>query len=136
MFKRFKRFIKNYLLKLYKEDIQLSKGEAFVKAWLNFNNVSYVPQYHIKVPTFIRKSGNCYADFMVYIHGKRYIIEYNGRQHYEFTPHFHKTPKQFNAQLNRDRYIKAWCKENNVIFVEIPYYLSSKEVIDELETLL
>ncbi len=136
MFKKFKRFIKSHLLDFLKEDIQLSIGKAFVKVWLDFNDLSYVPQYRIKVPTFISKSGNCYVDYMVYIKGKRYVIEYNGRKHYEFIPHYHKTPRHFNAQLNRDMHIKAWCKENNVTFIEIPYYLSSKEIVDQLETLL
>ncbi len=115
---------------------KLSKGEAFIKAWLDINNLNYIPQYHVYVPKNIRPSGNCYVDFMVIRKQKEYVIEYNGRQHYEFVSRFHKSKAAFDAQLVRDAYIKAWCDENHITFIEIPYYWETDQIISKLKELL
>lgn len=115
---------------------KLSKGEAFIKAWLDINNLNYIPQYHVYVPKNIRPSGNCYVDFMVIRKQKEYVIEYNGRQHYEFVSRFHKSKADFDAQLVRDAYIKAWCDENHITFIEIPYYWKTDQIISKLKELL
>ena len=39
-------------------------------------------------------------------------IEYNGRQHYEFTPYFHKNEQAFLDQKYRDELKYKRCKEN------------------------
>lgn len=133
---RFYKKVKYKILHFFKKSAKLSKGEAFVKAWLDFNNITYQPQFCVEVPQDIRPSGKCYIDFMVRKKGKRYAIEYNGRQHYEFTPFFHRNHTHFEAQLRRDEFIKRWCEDNNVNFIEIPYYMSSKSIEDILGRIL
>lgn len=115
---------------------KLSKGEAFVKAWLDINNLKYIPQYHVSVPKNIRPSGNCYVDFMVIRNKKKFVIEYNGRQHYEFVPKFHRSKADFDAQLVRDAYIKTWCDKEDITFIEIPYSWKTDQIISKLKELL
>lgn len=127
--------IENYLFKKPKRR-KLSKGEAFVKAWLDMNNISYVAQYHVTVPRSIRPSRNCYIDFLVTKNKKKFAIEYNGRQHYEFVPRFHKSREDFNSQLVRDEYIKSWCNKKDITFIEIPYTWKTDQIIDNLKEML
>lgn len=131
VYKIFKR-IKYKILNFFKTP-KLSKGEAFVKAWLDINNIKYISQYRVKVPTNIRKSGNCYIDFYIKYKHKKFAIEYNGRQHYEFVPRFHKNHLDLKAQLMRDAYIKDWCREKGITFIEIPYTWNSDNIVDQLK---
>lgn len=35
---------------------------------------------------------------------------------------------KFKKQLDRDNYLKQYCKSNNFILLSIPYYLSKAEI--------
>ena len=48
-------------------------------------------------------------------------VEYNGKQHYEYTPYFHKSMDAFRNQQYRDDIKKRLCLENNVNLIIIPY---------------
>jgi hypothetical protein len=48
-------------------------------------------------------------------------LEYNGIQHYKFTPFFHKNKEAFLNQKYRDDMKRRICKENRITLVEIPY---------------
>lgn len=49
------------------------------------------------------------------------IIEYDGKQHYEFTSFFQPTYQNFVNQVNRDRCLEQYCKENNIRLLRISY---------------
>jgi len=51
----------------------------------------------------------------------RLAIEYNGIQHYKYTPFFHKTPRDFLSQIERDRIKKKICAQNNIFLISVPY---------------
>lgn len=70
--------------------------------YIYFNNNKF-----IKVDFFIKKL-NC-------------IIEFDGIQHYEFVPFLQKTYSKFINQVNRDRCLEQYCKENNICLLRIPY---------------
>jgi hypothetical protein len=57
------------------------------------------------------------------------IFEYDGRQHFEFIPYFHKTEEKFNSQIFRDKEKNLFCKNNNIKLVRIPYTSKTKEDI-------
>jgi len=70
-------------------------------------------------------------DFLRYVTGKnleldgyneelQIAFEYQGIQHRQFTPLFHKTYSMFEKQLQRDEWKKQKCKEHNIILLEIP----------------
>jgi len=47
--------------------------------------------------------------------------EYNGEQHYKFPNTFHKSRKEFDAQIRRDEHKRKCCKKENILLIEIPY---------------
>lgn len=55
-------------------------------------------------------------------------LEYNGRQHYEFTPKFHKSKNDFYNQKYRDKIKKQLCYENKIDLIEVPYSVSHDEI--------
>ena len=58
--------------------------------------------------------------------------EYNGIQHYEYSPYFHKTKEQFYAQKYRDILKKDLCEKNGIRLISVPYkikHLKIKEYI-------
>jgi len=48
-------------------------------------------------------------------------FEYNGQQHYKYTPVFHRIPKRFEQQKKRDRKKLELCKKESIELVVIPY---------------
>ena len=60
-------------------------------------------------------------DFYFVIDNRKIIVEYNGQQHYEVDTHFFKEKAQsrYNDQIIRDKYLRNYCKDNNIILIEI-----------------
>lgn len=48
-------------------------------------------------------------------------IEYNGKQHYEFVPHFHRNKEKFTSLVERDKLKKERIEEQNINYIVIPY---------------
>lgn len=55
-------------------------------------------------------------------------IEYNGKQHYSYTPFFHKTKRDFYAQVHRDNWKREKCQENGIVLIEIPYHVEEENL--------
>lgn len=55
-------------------------------------------------------------------------VEYNGKQHYEFSNFFHSTLDKFNAQLSRDNLKRQLCKEHDIFLIEVPYTVEIKDI--------
>lgn len=51
-------------------------------------------------------------------------FEYQGIQHYEYHPHFHRSHKEFYAQQERDQRKYKTCKEEGITLILIPYKFS------------
>jgi anti-sigma28 factor (negative regulator of flagellin synthesis) len=58
------------------------------------------------------------------------LFEYDGSQHFEFKPHFHKTEENFISQIHRDKEKNLFCKTNNIRMIRISY--NEKDVIGQL----
>ena len=48
-------------------------------------------------------------------------VEYNGVQHYKYTPYFHKNKEAFMNQKYRDEMKRDRCRVNKVKLIEVPY---------------
>ena len=59
-------------------------------------------------------------------------FEYQGKQHFERVPHFHKEDDALEKQQERDIKKKELCKQNGITLIEIPYAYNSRNP-DELE---
>lgn len=66
--------------------------------------------------------------------GKGLAFEFNGPQHYLFTPKYHSKYEDLEYQMERDEIKNQLCKNNGVILITIPYTVTDlKEyIINEL----
>jgi len=55
-------------------------------------------------------------------------VEYNGRQHYNYVPHFHKNFEAFRNQQYRDDLKRRLCSENGILLIEVPYTVKNKDI--------
>lgn len=55
-------------------------------------------------------------------------IEYNGKQHYEYIPHFHQSKDAFYNMKYRDQMKKRLCEENGVNLIIVPYTVSIENI--------
>lgn len=55
-------------------------------------------------------------------------VEYQGRQHYEFVPYWHRTKSEFMNQKYRDEIKRMKCKEAGVVLVEVPYKVKHADI--------
>ena len=107
-----------------------SSGELMVFNWLRQNGFEegidflhdrgYVP---VNNDTNLvgKNSKIVRIDFQLTYEGKIYWIEYNGEQHYFDYEFFRKGENSFEKCQKRDNAVKDYCKNNNIIFIEIPY---------------
>lgn len=54
-------------------------------------------------------------------------VEYNGRQHYEYTPFFHKNKEAFYNQKYRDDMKQRMCQQAGITLIEVPYNVGQIE---------
>lgn len=55
-------------------------------------------------------------------------LEYNGQQHYTYTPHFHKSKKDFYSQVHRDDWKRKKCQTLGIRLIEIPYWITPENL--------
>lgn len=60
--------------------------------------------------------------------GKGLAFEYDGRQHSEYTPHFHKSSRDFVYQAQKDFYKDRVCKNHGVLLIRIPHHVPYREL--------
>ncbi len=62
-------------------------------------------------------------------------FEYQGRQHYEFIPYWHKTRSNFDRQKRRDIAKQELCRIKNISCIIIPYTTNNLEyfIVNELD---
>ena len=105
-----------------------SKGEQYIRKYLELHNIYFVPQkeYHGLVGV---NNGNLSYDF--FIPKYNLLIEFQGIQHEQYREGLHKDKREFKKQLEHDKRKKEYVKNNNINFLEIWYY-----DIDNIETIL
>jgi CRISPR/Cas system-associated exonuclease Cas4 (RecB family) len=59
------------------------------------------------------------ADF--FVPAQDLVVEVHGRQHYEFTIHFHKSKLDFFRSQARDKNKEEWCDLNSIKFISLKY---------------
>lgn len=90
-----------------------SKGEKVITKFLKSNNINFKPQYtfnDLKYKNLLR------FDFGVMdnTNNLKFLIEFNGIQHYTYTHFFHKDLKHFNISCLKDKLKKEYCVKNNI----------------------
>jgi len=110
-----------------------SKYEEFVEAYLKLANIDYDCEHrfpdcknHFMLP----------FDFYLPNHnGKNYCIEVQGQHHYEPIKGW-RGEEGFRDIQRNDSIKRDYCKNNNIILIELPYTLKESEVIHKLDSIL
>ena len=110
----------------------ISNLEYKVKCYLDDNGVKYEMQK--RFPKCKKK--RC-LPFDFYLTDYNYVIEVNGKQHY-YDEHDMFTSRTLEEQQEYDRYKKQFCIDNNIGYLELPFWLINnppqtyKKKIDEI----
>lgn len=90
-----------------------SKTAIFLKKYFKKNFETILEYSKFKNP---RTGKSLYFD--IYLPKEKVFIEINGKQHYEWNGHFHKTEDDFDKARERDKIKKKYAKANG-LFIEV-----------------
>ena len=105
-----------------------SKGEAILESIFNKHNIICISQWK-----FPDEKYRFEYDF--YLPEYNLLIEFHGRQHYEFVPYFHKTYNVFEEQRMRDKWKLTLAKEKGIPLLEFNHKelnMLSREQFEQL----
>ena len=105
-----------------------SKGEIICRNTLQ--NIFKKPFNKIR-PDFLKNEAlgnNMNLEIDCYDEELKLGVEYNGRQHYEFVPFFHKNKEAFHNQKYRDYMKKNLCKRNGIHLISVPYTIKKHNI--------
>lgn len=95
--------------------IKRSKGEAKIKDILDANHIKYVQQYSFNDCKDKRR-----LTFDFYIPQKNYLIEFDGRQHFQAVGGF-MTEERVQYTKQHDKIKNEYCKQHSIPLIRIPY---------------
>lgn len=101
----------------------MSKGELYIKEFLEKNKIEFTPQYKFK--DCINKNPLPF-DFMIKINGKIKLIEFDGSQHFKNS----SWGIEFSPKEN-DNLKNKYCEEHNIPLLRIPYWWLRNHRIDK-----
>lgn len=101
----------------------VSKGERTIKTFLERQGIEFESQKYFHDWGI----GIHYFDF--YIPKYNLVLEYHGRQHYEFVSHFHKTEEEFQYRLKKDKIKQEEALKNGLNYASISYHVDDIEAI-------
>jgi hypothetical protein len=103
-----------------------SKGEIECKRVVS--SVLNKPFYKIR-PDFLQNDETGHnLEIDIFNDELKLGIEYNGRQHYEYLPYFHKDYNTFLKQKYRDELKMKRCGQNGVQLIVVPYTVKHKDI--------
>lgn len=70
-------------------------------------------------PKWLRSSTNQRLELDYFLPELKLAFEIQGGQHYQYVPHFHPNPGDFERQLERDREKRSICREKGIVLIEI-----------------
>lgn len=102
--------------------IKTSKGEQKIIDLLNANHIFFKREYSFNnLKGFYNKPLR--FDFAIFLQDKlAACLDFDGQQHFQFTPYFHKSKADFYKQLEYDRKKNKFCLLNNIPLLRIPYW--------------
>lgn len=112
-----------------------SKGELLIYNWLKRNNVTFKREFELIISEIAKNSTKVRIDFFIKINNAQYFIEYDGIQHFKYTPYFHKNGiKDFERQQRRDKVLNDFCElhKDKVVLIRFNYKQNEKEIINKL----
>ena len=109
-----------------------SKGEAIVRQYMceKFNRP------FDKVRNLYNPVTGQYLEIDCYNDELKIGVEYQGQQHYKYTPHFHKNVEAFRNQQYRDELKRIYCRDAGILLIEVPYTVKHQDIPFYLESQL
>ena len=106
---------------------EISKGEEVIRDYLIENNFDFKHEYSFDDLKRAR------YDFAIFNNKNEVeiLIEFNGKQHYDFVLYWHKTQKGFENQQKRDQRKRDYAKQNNIRLIEVPYWENTIDYLKE-----
>ena len=102
-----------------------SKGEMLISKILLDNNIPFEKEKTFKSCTF---NTGALARFDFWVNNS-YIIEFDGKQHFENTGGWNNNNQLEKTQLH-DLIKNEWCKNNNIPIIRIPYTIKDINLED------
>lgn len=102
-----------------------SNGEKRISKFLTKNNIDFIPQMYFSNWGI----GLHYFDF--YVPSFNLVLEFHGKQHYQFDKFFHKNEEDFLHRREKDKIKKEEAIKNNFNYISISYKL-----IDNIDVIL
>ena len=99
---------------------KLSKGEQSCALALK----EFFPTHTFKTvrPDFLKNPQTGHnLELDLYCPELSLAIEYNGRQHYHYSPYIHGSIEEFNKQVYRDKLKNRLCKKQSVTLITVPH---------------
>ena len=113
---------------------ETSIGELIVKYLPSITD--FKPQkYFTDINPITHKS---WVDFYFKMVDKEFIIEYQGEGHFMVVDRGQgkeRAEAELVYQKERDEYKREYCKSHNIFLLEIPYWFTDKQVIEQLQML-
>lgn len=108
-----------------------SKGERACRHYLERNNIPFESEYSMPsaLPEFIAGPNRYRYDF--YIPSTKTLIEYDGKQHFEFVKYFHRTIRGYQKRQEADQIKTCQGTCNGYRLIRIDY-----TCLDKIDTLL
>jgi len=72
-------------------------------------------------PDFLKWKYNKNLELDMFNQELNLALEYQGRQHYNYIPFFHKSINDFYEQVERDNYKKNICEQIGINLITVPY---------------
>lgn len=104
-----------------------SKGEKEIREWLQLQGVDFVEQKRFTDCVYKQM-----MPFDFYIPDHNILLEFQGKQHFVFTPMFHKTIAGFKERQLRDKIKKEYAIDKGYNFLEYDYKQRQKGLLPEL----
>ena len=102
----------------------LSRGEYEIKKILDENNIPYKREYTFQD---LRDKQLLRFDFAIFIGKDFYLIEFDGKQHFDKTSMFYR-----EELYNHDLLKQEYCIKNNIPLIRIPYDRLGKITLQDL----
>ena len=108
--------------------VKESKGESECRRVLQ---ILFKRKFASSRPDFLRNpvtGGNFNLELDCYDSQMKLAVEYNGIQHYIYTPYFQKSKAHFLNQKYRDDMKQRICKEHGITLINVPYTVKLKDI--------
>lgn len=105
-----------------------SKGETICR---NYLEKTLQRRFSKARPDFLRNpvtGGDFNLELDCYNKDLGLALEYNGIQHYKYTPYFHKNKESFLNQKYRDEMKRVKCREHGIKLIEVPYSVKNQDL--------